>query len=273
MNYSTKLKRIIRKNKSNLIVGLDSDIKKIPKLFLKYKDPVFQFNKLIIEATNDIVVGYKFNTAFYEAGGRAGYDTLEKSLKIIPHDLIKICDAKRGDIENTDELYARAYFDNMDFDAMTFSPYLGEDSIKPFIKRKDKLTYVLVLTSNAGHKDFQKQIIGKEHLYDKVIKKCIEWNKHQNIGFVIGANHTEVIGKYSSLYEDIPILIPGIGAQKNDLELLMKNIHNNIFVINSSRGIIYSAKHESTRKEFIEAVRKSTIALNDSINSLKELQN
>lgn len=273
MNYTTKLKRIIRKNNSSLIVGLDSDIKKIPQLFLKYKDPVFQFNKLIIEATNNLVVGYKFNTAFYEAGGREGYDTLEKSLKIIPHDLIKICDAKRGDIENTNELYARAYFDNLDFDAITFSPYLGEDSIKPLIKRKDKLTYVLVLTSNAGHKDFQKQRIGKKYLYDKVIEKCIAWNKHKNIGFVIGANHTAVIGKYSSLYKNVPILIPGIGAQKNDLERLMKNIHNNIFVINSSRGIIYSAKQESNRKEFIDAVRKSTIALNDSINSLKELQN
>ena len=131
MLYTTKLKKIIRTNKSNLIVGLDSDIKKIPQFFLRYSDPVFQFNKLIIEATNDLVVGYKFNTAFYEACGAAGYDTMEKSLKIIPPDLIKICDAKRGDIENTVELYARAYFDNLDFDAITFSPYLGEDSIKP----------------------------------------------------------------------------------------------------------------------------------------------
>jgi orotidine-5'-phosphate decarboxylase len=130
-----------------------------------------------------------------------------------------------------------------------------------------------VLTSNAGHKDFQKQKIGKKYLYDKVIEKCMEWNKHKNIGVVIGANHTAVIGKYSSLYKGIPILIPGIGAQKNYLELLMKNIHNNIFVINSSRGIIYSAKQESTKKEFIEAVSKSTVTLNDSINSLKESQN
>lgn len=268
MLYTIKLKKIITKNKSHLVIGLDTDINKIPKIFLKYKNPELNFNKLIIESTKELVAGYKINMAFYEANGSKGFDTLKHSLESIPTDLIKICDAKRGDIENTDELYSRAYFDNLDFDAITFNPYLGKDSIMPFIKRKDKLTYVLILTSNKGHEDFQKCKTGKVFLFDKVVEKCIEWNKNKNIGFVIGANHINVIKKYSSEYKDIPVLIPGIGAQKNDLELLLKNIHNNLFLINSSRGIIYSASMNSSKKEFVDTVRKRTLELNRAINSL-----
>lgn len=267
MIYTTKLKKVIRKNNSNLVIGLDTDINNIPKFFLKYKNPELQFNKLIIESTKELVAGYKINMAFYEVNGSKGFDTLKNSLVNIPTNLIKICDAKRGDIENTDELYARAYFDNLDFDAITFNPYLGRDSIIPFIKRKDKLTYVLILTSNMGHEDFQKCKTGKVSLFDKVVEKCIEWNQNKNIGFVIGANHVKVLKKYSSKYKDIPILIPGIGAQKNDLELLLKNLHNNLFLINSSRGIIYSANMNSSKKEFVNSIRKNTLELNREINS------
>ena len=267
MVYTKKLKKIIKKNNSHLVIGLDTDVNKIPKFFLKYKNPELQFNKLIIESTKDLVAGYKVNMAFYEANGSKGFNTLRNSLGSIPFDLIKICDAKRGDIENTDELYARAYFDNLDFDSITFNPYLGRDSIMPFIKRKDKLTYVLILTSNKGHEDFQKCKTGKVFLFDKVVEKCIEWNKNKNIGFVIGANHVDVIKKYSSVYKNIPILIPGIGAQKNDLRLLLKNLHNNLFLINSSRGIIYSARMNSSKKEFVNSIRRSTLELNRKINS------
>jgi orotidine-5'-phosphate decarboxylase len=265
--YSTKLKRIIGINRSHLIVGLDTDAEKIPKFFLKFRNPVLQFNKIIIESTKKLVAGYKFNMAFYESLGSTGYDALKNTLRLIPFEQIKICDAKRGDIENSDEMYAKAYFDNLDFDSITFNPYLGKDSIIPFIKRKDKLTYVLVLTSNKGHEDFQKSKIGKKYLYEKVIEKCIEWNKFKNIGFVIGANHINAIGKCTISYKNIPILVPGIGAQRNDLELLLKNLHSNLFLINSSRGIIYSAGTNSDKKVFIETVRRSTIALNEAINS------
>jgi len=266
--YTTKLKKIIKKNNSHLVIGLDTDVNKIPKFFLKYKNPELQFNKLIIQSTKELVAGYKFNMAFYEAMDLKGFDTLKHSLGSIPADSIKICDAKRGDIENSDELYARAYYDNLDFDSITFNPYLGRDSIMPFTKRKDKLTYVLILTSNAGHEDFQKCKTGKEFLFDKVIEKCIEWNKNKNIGFVIGANHVNVIKRISSVYKNITILIPGIGAQKNNLALLLQNLHNNLFLINSSRGIIYSASMNSSKKEFVNNVRKSTFELNRRINSL-----
>lgn len=266
MNYSEKLNHIIQKNKSNLVIGLDSDIEKIPSIFLKYESPVSEFNKLIIESTKDIAAGYKLNLAFYEFLEEKGIDAIRESLKAIPDESIKICDAKRGDIDNTAELYAKTYFDKYDFDSITLSPYMGEDSIAPFIKRKDKLVYILALTSNKGGKDFQMSKFDGKYLYELVIEKSLGWNENNNIGFVFGANHTAELNNFTSLHPDIPLLIPGIGAQDNDLRNLMNNLNSDNFLINSSRSIIYSAQKDCSEKEFTDSVRASAVKLNSEIN-------
>ena len=262
MKYITKLKNIIRKNKSNIVVGLDSEISKIPLFFLKYKNPVLEFNKRIIDATKESSAGYKINTAFYEAEGAFGFSTLEETVKYIPDNLIKICDAKRGDIGNTAEMYAKAFFENMDFDAIAVNPYMGKDAVEPFLKRKDKFVYILAHTSNKGAEDFQKLITNRKPLFINIIEKSLEWNKNNNIGFVIGANHTKLIKEISSRKPEIPLLIPGIGAQGNDLEILQKNLFNKIYIINSSRGIIYSSPKNTNEKKFIAVITESLKELN-----------
>jgi orotidine-5'-phosphate decarboxylase len=272
MNYFEKLQNIIKKNNSNLVVGLDSDIKKLPLIFLKYKNPVAEFNKLIIESTKDIVAGYKLNVAFYECLEEKGLEALRQSLKKIPDDLIKICDAKRGDIGNTSELYARTYFDNYNFDSITLNSYMGEDSITPFLERKEKLVYILVLTSNKGYRDFQKLKIGNRYLFEIVIQKSLKWSKDNNVGFIFGANHTKEIKKFISLHPKVQLLIPGIGAQANDLKNLIDSLNTKSFVINSSRGILYSAQKDCDEKKFDEAVRESAIKLNNEINKYISLK-
>lgn len=265
MTYLEKLKAVVKKNNSNLVIGLDSDITKIPKTFQKYSDPVYEFNHYIMCSTKDIVAGYKLNMAFYESV--KGYKTVEKTLKYIPDNMIKICDAKRGDIENTDELYARAFLDDLNFDAITFQPYMGSDSIKPFTDRKDKLTYVLALTSNPGASDFQKLKVGKKFLYQEIIDKCKSWNKNKNIGFVFGSNHIKEIDKYSKELPDYPMLIPGVGSQHGESDKLMKSLHSKNFLINVSRGIIYSSSMNCNKKKFEENVREKTFDYNNKINS------
>ena len=266
MNYTEKLQNIIKKNKSNLVIGLDPDLSKIPSLFLKYKNPVLEFNKLIIESTKDLVAGYKPNMAFYECLGEQGVEAIRETVKAIPKEMIKICDAKRGDMGNTAEYYAKTYFDIYNFDSITLSPYMGEDSIAPFIKNEDKAVYILALTSNPGGSDFQKLKIDGKYLYEIILEKSLSWNKNNNIGFVFGANHISELNAFTSSHPEIPLLIPGIGAQANDLKTLLQNLHTKNFVINSSRNIIYSASKNCTEKEFTEAVSESAIRLNAEIN-------
>ena len=266
MNYIKKLQNIINKNSSNLVVGLDPDLDKIPDLFLKYKNPVAEFNKLIIESSKDIVAGYKPNVAFYECLGEQGVEAIRETVKAIPEDLMKICDAKRGDMGNTAEYYARTYFDIYDFDSITVSPYMGVDSVSPFLERKNKSVYILALTSNPGGNDFQRLKIGDKFLFEIVMEKCLEWNNNDNVGFVIGANHTEELDKFTKAHPEISLLIPGIGAQANDLDKLLNSLHTNNFVINSSRGIIYSAPKDCSESEFAESVRNAVNDLNISIN-------
>ena len=267
MKYTDKLKKIAGKNRSHLIIGLDPDIKKIPKLFLQKNNPVLEFNKSIIKSTKDIVAGYKLNLAFYEALGKSFYETIKSTLKYIPEDMIKICDGKRGDIGNTGEYYARAYFDEFNFDSITVNPYMGKDSVGPFLTRKEKCIYVLALTSNPGSDDFQKQKAGNKYLYELVIEKCLEWDNKGQIGFVIGANHIELINKITKKYPKIPILIPGIGAQGNDLSVLLKNIKNDYFLINSSRAVIYDNRIFNSIKEYENNIRVKAEVLSDIINS------
>lgn len=266
MKYKEKLKKIIKGNRSNIVVGLDTQMEKIPEIFLRSANPMLAFNKSIIEATKDICAGYKLNTAFYEAEGIEGWKALEWTIKAIPDNMIKICDSKRGDIGNSSEAYARAYFDRMDFDAITISPYMGKDSVEPFLKRKDKFTYILGNTSNTGAEDFQRIKVGKKYLFELVVERFIENDSNDNVGFVFGAERTDFIEKYTKEYKNLPLLIPGIGAQGGDAEKLKKNIHNKLYLVNSSRGIIYSAAKECTKKEFYSAVKTSTNDLNEVLN-------
>ena len=268
MKYIQKLKKITRH--SNIVVGLDVDINKIPKIFSKYKYPALAFNKAIISATNDKCAGYKLNLAFYESLGKDCHNVLSETLKVIPENLIAICDAKRGDISNTDEFYAREYFDNLNFDAITVSPYMGIDSIKPFLDRKNKFVYVLGLTSNAGASDFQKIKAGNKYLYEIVIEKFLKENKNQNIGFVFGANYTKEIRKYTSAGYNLPLLIPGVGAQGGDLQSLIKNLKNDLYLINSSRGIIYSAEMNDSLYDVKRKAQNALHSMHQTMDVLKE---
>lgn len=266
MKYSEKLQNIISKNRSNLVIGLDPDLSKIPTLFLKYKNPVLEFNKLIIQSSKHLVAGYKPNMAFYECLGKPGAEAVNETVKAIPDELIKICDAKRGDMGNTAEYYARTYFDNYNFDSITLSPYMGEDSIEPFTRRENKAVYILALTSNPGGNDFQRLKADGKEFYEIIIEKSLEWDKNKNTGFVFGANHIKELNAFTSSHPGIPLLIPGIGAQANDLQTLLDNLHSTNFLINSSRSIIYSAPKDCSEKEFSDSVAKSVNELNSLIN-------
>jgi len=271
MKYKRKLEKIISGNGSNVIVGLDPDKGKIPLIFGKYSNPILAFNRAIIEATKGECAGYKLNTAFYEAEGLEGWKALEETLKLIPENMIRICDSKRGDIGNSSEAYARAFFDKMDFDAITISPYMGSDSVEPFLRRKEKFTYILGNTSNSGAEDFQKIRVGKKYLFEIVVERFMELDRNDNIGFVFGAERTDYISKYTKAYINLPLLIPGIGAQGGDAEKLITNIHNNLFLVNSSRGIIYAADRNCTKREFYSVVKTKVKELNEILSKKNNL--
>lgn len=237
-----ELVRIIREKKSVLCVGLDTDLNKIPKHLLDHEDPAFAFNKEIIDATKDFSVAYKINTAFYEAQGLKGWISMEKTLNYIPKDIFTIADAKRGDIGNTSEQYARTFFYTYPYDSVTVAPYMGADSVQPFLQFEDKWAIVLGLTSNAGSADFQLQQCGDEMLYEKVLKTVASWGTPENIMFVIGATRKEQLQHVRSLLPEHFFLIPGVGAQGGDVATVCDNALNKDggVLINVSRGIIYA---------------------------------
>jgi orotidine-5'-phosphate decarboxylase len=269
MHFTRKLKQALRETKSHLIVGLDTDIKQIPQFFLAAANPIAEFNNLVIEATKDFVCGYKINTAFYERAAEIGWTSLRSAVEIIPDNLITIADAKRGDIENTSEFYAQAFFDELGFDAITIQPYMGSDSVRPFIRRKNKFVFLLVLTSNYGANDFQFLKTGQRMLYEVVMEKAFEWNDHK-IGFVVGANHDRELAKITKKYHETPILIPGIGVQKGSLEKTIKALYHGLFLINQSRSIIYSAPKAENATEFVKIISEKAMHSRDEINRLME---
>ena len=233
----------IQQKKSCLCVGLDTDINRLPKHLLKHKDPVFEFNKGIIDATKDLCVAYKPNIAFYEAMGAKGWESLAKTLDYIPDTHFTIADAKRGDIGNTSSLYARAFFDTLNFDAVTVAPYMGEDSVKPFLEFENKWVILLALTSNKGSQDFQftKQE-NNQPLYEKVMRTAMTWGNADQLMFVVGATHPEKFEEIRAIAPDNFLLVPGVGAQGGDLQGVIKYGSNDMggLLINSSRGIIYA---------------------------------
>ncbi len=241
MNREHLVANIFRK-KSVLCVGLDTDLSKIPAHLLQEEDPAFAFNKAIIDATKEFTVAYKINTAFYEAQGIKGWISMERTLNYIPNDIFTIADAKRGDIGNTSEQYARTFFYTYPYDSVTIAPYMGADSVKPFLQFEGKWSIVLGLTSNAGSADFQLQQCGTELLYQKVLRTVASWGHPGNIMFVIGATRKEQLQEVRALLPDHFFLVPGVGAQGGDVATVCTNAFNKDagVLINVSRGIIYA---------------------------------
>jgi len=244
----------IRLKQSYLCVGLDTDVSKIPAHLRQEPDPVLAFNKAIIDATKDLCVAYKINTAFYEAMGLPGWQAMEKTVDYIPKDILTIADAKRGDIGNTSTQYAKAFFEAFHFDAITVAPYMGADSVKPFLAYKDKWTILLGLTSNEGSADFELQQMGGEKLYEKVLRTAAGWDTHNNLMFVIGATQANEFENIRKIVPNHFFLVPGVGAQGGSLqEISQKAMNKDVgLLVNASRAIIYA----SGKEDFAEAARK-----------------
>ncbi len=237
----------IKSKQSFLCVGLDTDIDRIPKHLLKMEDPIFAFNKAIIDATKAYCVAYKPNIAFYECLGPKGWASLKKTIDYIPKDKFTIADAKRGDIGNTSRYYAKTFFEFMDFDAVTIAPYMGEDSITPFLEYKDKWVIILALTSNKGALDFQFMTdLNGEKLYERVLKITSKWGNANNLMYVVGATRSESMGSVRKLAPNNFFLVPGLGAQGGSLEDTSHYGWNEDcgLLVNSSRGIIYASSEE-----------------------------
>jgi len=249
-----ELSKQIQKKGSFLCVGLDTDLTRIPDHLKKESDPVFAFNKAIIEATHTYAVAYKPNLAFYESLGPKGWESLAKTLEIIPKDIFTLADAKRGDIGNTSHMYAKTFFETYDFDGVTVAPYMGEDSVSPFLAFKNKWVFLLALTSNPSSQDFQHHTDSEVALYEKVLKKGQEWstNTPGHLGFVVGATQASSLTHIRSLAPESFLLIPGVGAQGGDLDAVCaygKNSRGDGMLINSSRGIIYAGSGKDFAKQ------------------------
>jgi orotidine-5'-phosphate decarboxylase len=260
----------IQKKRSFLCVGLDSSLDKIPKHLLKYENPILEFNKQIIDATKDLCVAYKPNTAFYECYGKKGWETLIETWKYIPNDIFSIADAKRGDIGNTSAMYAETFFNaassEMSFDSVTVAPYMGSDSVTPFLTFKDKWVILLALTSNAGHSDFQLQEIGEDKLFEKVLKTSQTWATDEQMMYVVGATRGAAFGDVRKLAPNHFLLVPGVGAQGGDLNEVCKYGLNSQcgLLINSSRGIIYAGQGE----DFAEKAREEALKLQKEMEQI-----
>ena len=267
----------IRRKKSYLCIGLDTDISKIPQHLLTDPDPVFTFNKSIIDATHDLCVSYKINTAFYEALGVRGWEAMEKTVRYIGSDYFIIADAKRGDIGNTSDQYAKAFFEALPFDAVTVAPYMGEDSVSPFLQHEGKWAIVLGLTSNKGAKDFELQMMvggdnkmvgedtnhggtnkGAEKLYEKVLRTVATWGSPDNLMFVVGATQAEEFVHVRKIVPDHFLLVPGVGAQGGSLQQISEKAKNKDIglLVNVSRAIIYAGSTENFATAAREAAQQ-----------------
>jgi orotidine-5'-phosphate decarboxylase len=257
----------IQAKKSYLCVGLDSDFSRIPKHLLKYDDPVFEFNKQIIDATKDLCVSYKPNLAFYESMGVKGWQSLEKTMEYIPEEHFTIADAKRGDIGNTSRMYAKAFFEEFNFDSVTVAPYMGIDSVQPFLDFEGKWVILLALTSNKGSNDFQfASQDGGMPLYEKVMRTAQTWGTPEQLMFVVGATHPEKFKEIRQIAPDHFLLVPGVGAQGGDLQKLSEYGLNDVcgLLVNSSRGIIFASEGE----DFAEQARASALKLQQGMEGV-----
>jgi orotidine-5'-phosphate decarboxylase len=256
----------IKQKSSYLCIGLDPDLKKLPPHLLKEADPIFAFNQQLIDATHDLCVAYKPNAAFYEAYGSRGWESLEKTAAYLPKDTLNIIDAKRGDIGNTAEMYAEAFLEKMNFDAITLQPYMGSDSVLPFLAKKDKWAIILALTSNPGSADFQQINCGNEMLYERLLRISATWGSEENTMYVVGATHPEAFIGIRNIVANHFLLVPGVGAQGGDLEKISEaGLSKDVgLLINASRSIIYAGNG----KDFAIEARKEALALQTQMDRI-----
>lgn len=268
-NFVRKLKNIQRKNNSLLCIGLDTDVLQVPEFLHAFGDPQYEFNRRIIDSTRDIVCAYKLNIAFYESAGEHGWYTVHQTLARIPEEIVTIGDGKRGDIANSSERQAHLFCNDWEFSGTTVNPYMGADSIAPFIKRRDQCAFVLALTSNPGAKDFQYLRIAGRPLYEYVVARVKKWNTKKNLGLVAGATRPGELRRIRTMAPDLPILIPGVGAQKGSLEQTVRfgcDKNGEMAIINVSRAVIYASSGE----DFAEKARAAALTYRDEINRCRE---
>jgi orotidine-5'-phosphate decarboxylase len=268
-----ELFELIKKKKSFLCIGLDTDLDRIPTHLLKAADPIFEFNRQIIDATHDLAVAYKPNLAFYESQGAKGWQCLEKTIKYLNtfgNQVFTIADAKRGDIGNTSKKYAEAFFKELNFDSVTIAPYMGEDSVSPFLNYPDKWAIVLALTSNQGAFDFQftESVYERTRLFESVLKKVSQWGTEDNLMFVVGATKAEMLKPIRRIIPDHFLLVPGVGAQGGSLyEVAEYGLNDHIgLLVNASRSIIYA----SQGKDFALKAREEAIKLQKGMENILE---
>jgi orotidine-5'-phosphate decarboxylase len=264
----------IKKKKSFLCIGLDVDLDKIPKHLLATEDPIFSFNKAIIDATHHLAVAYKPNTAFYEAYGIKGWQSLEKTITYLNTkypEIFTIADAKRGDIGNTSSMYAKAFFKDLGFDSVTVAPYMGKDSVEPFLSFKDKHTILLALTSNGGAFDFQTQMIGETQLYKKVLETSKSWKNSKNLMYVVGATKAEYLAEIRNIIPESFLLVPGVGAQGGNLQEVCRfGMTKDVgLLINSSRGIIYASNGENFAQSAASEAQKLQSQMQEILEASK----
>lgn len=268
-----ELFELITRKRSYLCVGLDTDISLIPEFLRKHEDPVFEFNRQIIDATAEYCVAYKPNIAFYEAMGSRGWESLQKTLEYIPEGHFTIADAKRGDIGNTSGLYARAFFDpaasGLNFDAVTVAPYMGYDSVSPFLNYRDKWTILLALTSNPGSNDFQRLDAGDGKVYEKVLKTSLGWEGADRLMYVVGATQAKDLAEIRKIIPDHFLLVPGVGAQGGSLEEVSRlGMNSSVgLLVNSSRGIIYAGKGSDFALRAGEEARKIQLEMSGLLDA------
>ena len=268
MKLNDLTSEIIRK-KSYLCVGLDIDLSKIPSEFLKFQDPIYEFAKRIIDITSKYVIAYKPNLAFFESYGSNGFKSLEKIMKYLNSnypEIFTIADAKRGDISNSSLMYSKAYFETLGFDSITLSPYMGKDSIEPFLVFKNKFAILLALTSNDGHKDFQLYKKNDSYLYEDVIKKSQLYENSNRLMYVVGANHFNLLKNIRRIIPNSFLLIPGFGEQGGDLEKISNLAINDKvgIIVNSSRKILYSfSKYETFDQEIEKSTKKVQLKMKE----------
>jgi orotidine-5'-phosphate decarboxylase len=264
-----QLVKQIKKKRSFLCIGLDVDLEKIPKHLLSKEDPIFEFNKQIINATHHLAVAYKPNMAFYEAYGIKGWKSLQKTIDYLNNnypEIFTIADAKRGDIGNTSTRYAKAFLEDLNFDSITVAPYMGRDSVEPFLAFENKFTILLALTSNKGGLDFQTLTFDNEALYKTVLKKSLTYKNAENLMFVVGATRPEYFKEIRKIVPDHFLLVPGVGAQGGSLQDVCKfGLNDQIgLLINSSRGIIYA----SNDQEFAQNAREKAFELQQEMQQI-----
>ncbi|RTY95366.1 orotidine-5'-phosphate decarboxylase [Flavobacterium sp. GT3R68] len=264
-----QLQQQIQQKKSFLCIGLDVDLNKIPKHLLELEDPIFAFNKAIIDATHDLTVSYKPNTAFYEAHGMKGWSALQKTINYINEkhpEIFTIADAKRGDIGNTSSMYAKAFFEDLNFDSVTVAPYMGKDSIEPFLAFENKHTIMLALTSNEGAFDFQTLNVDGKELYKQLLETSKTWKNSHNLMYVVGATKAEHFTDIRKIVPHSFLLVPGVGAQGGSLSEVCKyGMSANVgLLINSSRGIIYA----SNGIDFAEKAREEALKMQQEMQAI-----